>query len=93
MQGRTCIGEFGDGRNTAATNLHCVVYCLDTEFRRVVFSGRGRISAVDGKLELAVILDGERELPLIRGNTTRDQFWKIRLHHRGTGAGVHRGHA
>jgi len=31
------------------------------------FSGRGRISAVDGKLELAVILDGERELPRIRG--------------------------
>jgi hypothetical protein len=29
------------------------------------------------KLELAVILDGERELPRIRGNTTRDQFWKI----------------
>jgi hypothetical protein len=26
----------GDGRNTAATNLHCVVYCLDTEFRQVV---------------------------------------------------------
>ena len=41
------------------------------------FSGRGRISAVDGKLELAVILDGERELPRIRGSTTRNQFWKI----------------
>jgi hypothetical protein len=27
----------GDGRNTATTNLHCVVYCLDTEFRRIVF--------------------------------------------------------
>ncbi len=41
------------------------------------FSGRGRISAVNGKLELAVILDGERQLPRIVGSTTRDQFWKI----------------
>ena len=23
--------KFGDGRNTAATNLHCVVYFLDTD--------------------------------------------------------------
>jgi hypothetical protein len=41
------------------------------------FSGRGRISAIDGKLELAVILDGERELPRIGSSTTRDKFWKI----------------
>jgi hypothetical protein len=34
MQVRTCIGEFGDGRNTAATNVHCVVYYLDMEFRQ-----------------------------------------------------------
>jgi hypothetical protein len=33
--------------------------------------------AVDGKLELAVILDGDRELPRSEGSITRDQFWKI----------------
>jgi hypothetical protein len=41
------------------------------------FFGRGRMCAVDGKLELAVILDGDRELPRREGSITRDQFWKI----------------
>jgi hypothetical protein len=41
------------------------------------FFGRGRFSAVDGKLELEVILDRERELPRREGTTSRDQFWKI----------------
>ena len=41
------------------------------------FSGRGKISAINGELELAVILDEERELPRIGGSTTCDQFWKI----------------
>jgi hypothetical protein len=41
------------------------------------FSGRGRISADDGKLELAVILDGDSALPRIGSSNARDQFWKI----------------
>ncbi len=36
LEGPDGASENSDGRNTAATNLHCVVYCLDTEFRRVV---------------------------------------------------------
>jgi hypothetical protein len=40
-------------------------------------TGRGRISAGDGKLELAVILEGDRELPRSEGRMPSDQFWKI----------------
>jgi hypothetical protein len=45
--------------------------------KRWRFSGRGKISAINGRLELAVILDEERELPRIGGSTTCDQFWEI----------------
>ena len=47
MQVWTYIGEFGDGRNTAATNLHCVVYFLDTDIpasslRYLIFHPKSR---------------------------------------------------
>jgi hypothetical protein len=41
------------------------------------FSGRGSICASDGRLELAVILDGDGDLPRVGRSNTRDQFWKI----------------